>query len=412
MPTSVQSEISDLPIAEAAHEVIELERSVPLDGEFEIALGEAFGPDLRGRFDRQEATGAIRLYRLGDVTLDASLMLLLRGRSRISETRYFVSDQEYNDTLIKPLPAQPLDPKQHYIIGSNRAWHDYYHWLVQALPAIDFGLRCGGQRRTMLVVPPLQAWQEESLALLGYEEIPKVTLEVSDTLLLPNAEFSDFLGERMPEMVARTAMSTFRRLSKAVPWTHAAPEEIYVAGAAHQAIENEAELIDLLERQGVQTLLPGELSVAQLIAAFRAARLVIGAHGKPMSNVVFCQGGSFVYELLPRHQLGVTVNRLAQTATVNYWADIFSGEGGGGWRVDLDTVAARLDAIRDRMAMTPRRESAMDFLKRTQAAAPEDGAPPRRARPTHDVAAEELQSAEQAPPRRRGLARLFSRGSG
>ena len=55
------------------------------------------------------------------MTLDASLMLLLRGRSRITETRYLVSDQEYADTLVKPLPAIALDPKDHYIIGCNRA---------------------------------------------------------------------------------------------------------------------------------------------------------------------------------------------------------------------------------------------------------------------------------------------------
>jgi len=75
------SDVTDLPIAHAAHEVLELERSVPLSGTFEVTLGDSFtNPDLRSHFARQERTGAIRLYRLRDVTLDASLMLLLRGR--------------------------------------------------------------------------------------------------------------------------------------------------------------------------------------------------------------------------------------------------------------------------------------------------------------------------------------------
>ncbi len=414
--SATQSDVTDLPIGEAAHEVIDIERSAPLDGEFDITLGEAFGPELGGHFGRQEATGAVRLYRLREVTLDASLMLLLRGRSRITETRFFVTDQEYYDTLVKPLPAMRLDAKEHYIIGCNRAWHDYYHWLVQSLPAIDLSLRYSGHNSSTLVLSSLRPWQEKSLALLGYQDIPRLTLDVSNTFLLPSAEFSDFLGSRMPGMVARTAMATFRRLSRAVPWTRAAPEAIYVAtaGTQHHRLENEAELIELLDGQGVQIVKPEDLSMAEQIAAFRAARLVIGAHGVGMSNIVFSQQGSFVYELLPRHYLSTTVNRLAQTAALNYWADIFGGADDNQertWRVDLNSVAARLAAIRERIAVTPRRESALDFLRRTQAAHPDNSAaapartPVARAAP----AATELPVSEATAPRRRGLARLFSR---
>ena len=42
------SDVTDLPIGEAAHEVLDLERSAPLDGEFDITLGETFtDPGLR-----------------------------------------------------------------------------------------------------------------------------------------------------------------------------------------------------------------------------------------------------------------------------------------------------------------------------------------------------------------------------
>ena len=378
------SDVTDLPIGDAAHEVLDLERSAPLDGQFDITLGDTFtDPGLRAHFARQEQTGAIRLYRLDDVTLDASLMLLLRGRSRITETRYFVSDQEYADTLVKPLPAIPLDPKDHYIIGCNRASHDYYHWLTQSLPAIDLSLRHPSHRKLTLVLSSLQPWQVETLTLLGYQDVPRLTLGLSDTFLLPSAEFSDYLGEATPQMVVRAAMATFRRMSQPVPWIRGAAEAIYVArtDAPERVAENEAELIALLERQGVRIVVPGALSVAEQIAAFRAARLVIGSHGAGMSNIVFCQSGSFVYEMLPRHYPNAAFNRLAQAAGLNYWADLFEGVGEGnpyqrGWRIDLEIVAARLDAIRQRIAATPRLESAMVFLRRTQAAHPDEGAVP------------------------------------
>ena len=410
----MSTEITDLHIGHAAHEVLEVESSAPLDREFEITLGDSFtDPEVRARFARQQQTGAVRLYRMRNVTLDASLMLLLRDRSRITETRYLVTDQEYADTLVKPLPAVPLDPAVHYVIGCNRAWHNYYHWLVQSLPAIDLSLRHSNPRRVMLIVSPLQPWQNETLRLLGYQEVPRLTLRVSDTLLLPSAEFSDLLGEQMPHTVPRAAMTTFRRMSHPVPWTGGMAEEIYVArtDASNRAMENEAELIAMLQRRGVRIIVPGALTVAEQIAAFRSARLVIGPHGAGMSNIVFCQSGSFVYEMLPRHFANAAYNRLAQAAGLSYWADLF--EGGADdrpahertWRVDLKTVAARLDAVRARMIAKPRVESAMAFLRRTQMAHPDAG--PRTPPP------DEPDPPAPEKPRRAGLfarlRRLFAR---
>jgi capsular polysaccharide biosynthesis protein len=421
------SDITDLPIGTAAHEVLDLERSAPLDGQFDITLGDSFAdPALRGHFSRQQQTGAIRLYRMRDVTLDASLMLLLRGRSRITETRYLVTDQEYADTLVKPLHAVPLDPAEHYVIGCNRAWHNYYHWLIQSLPAIDLGLRHGSHRNMTLVLSSLQPWQEESLTLLGCQDIPRQTLQVSDTFLLPSAEFSDLLGGQAPGMVSRAAMATFHRLGQAVPWGRGAADEIYVArtDARNRVTENEAELIGLLERQGVRIVVPGSLSVAEQIDAFRAARLVIGPHGAGMSNIVFCQSGSFVYEMLPRHYPNAAFNRLAQAASLNYWADLFEAVGAGHaherlWRIDLDVVAARLDAIRARIAATPRVESAMNFLRRTQVPHPDETTAPGRAAMPEAVAPEVVAAPDvvASEPRRRGgwfarFRRLFSRGAG
>jgi hypothetical protein len=44
------------------------------------------------------------------------------------------------------------------------------------------------------------------------------------------------------------------------------------------------------------------------------------------------------------------------------------------WRIDLGTVARRLEALRTRIAATPRIEAAMSFLKRTQSVRPEENA--------------------------------------
>jgi hypothetical protein len=355
---------TDFPIGEAAWDVQQIEPVAPIPGDFDISLGASFAdPALRASFARRGQTEAMHCYRLHDVTLDASLMLLLKGRARIPETRNLVTDDEYAATLVKPLPADPMDPGEHYIIAINRASTNYYHWLIQAVPAIDWGVRHRGRHRVSLVLPPLQRWQEETLILLGYQDVPRLTLNVSSTYLLQQAEFSDFLTWRMPGVVSLAAAATFRRLGGAAPWIPHAASEIYVArtDAQNRVAQNEAELIDLLDRQGVRIILPGTLSVAEQIAAFRAARLVIGPHGAGMSNLAFCQPESFVYELLPRHYPNFCFNRLAQSVGLNYSADLFESIGEGDvhrqtWRIDLDVVAGRLDTIRARIAAAPRVE--------------------------------------------------------
>jgi hypothetical protein len=383
---AMPSDSPDLPIDAASHEVIELEQSVPLDSGFDVTFGDTLPPRLQDPFVRQVHTGARRIYRMHDVTLDVSLMLLLRGRSRITETRYLVTDDEYAATLVKPLPLALVDPTRHFLVACNRGAENYYHWMIQSLPAIDLSLRRRPHPKSTLILRPLQPWQEDTLSLLGWQDVPRQMLRMTDTYFVSSAEYCDFLGGEAPQSVSRAAMETYRRLSEAVPRPRGTAQEIYVArtDAANRVMENEAELISLLERQGVRIIVPGQLSFAQQVAAFRGARLVIGAHGAGMSNVVFCERGACVYELLPRHYLNPVFNRLAQAAELNYWVDMFDSHPSEGrlhaltWRVDLDVVLARLDAIRAQIAPAQRVESAMGFLKRTQAAHPHE--PPKPVR--------------------------------
>jgi hypothetical protein len=397
----------DLPIGKAAWDVLEIEPEAAIPGDFDVSLGDTFtDPEARAGFGRRNATEALHSYHLRDVTLDASLMLLLKGRSRITETRYQVLDHEYAYTLVKPLHPVPMDPGQYYVIGCNRVGHNYYHWMVQAIPAIDWTLRRHGRHRVTLALPPLLPWQEETLALLGYDEIPRLTLNFTSHYLLPQAEFSDFLGARMSGVVSHAASATFRRLAAAVPWTHGAADEIYVArtDAQNRVALNEAELIDLLDRQGVRIIVPGTLSVAEQIAAFRAARLVIGPHGAGMTNIAFCQPRSFVYELVTSNYPNSCFSLLAQSVGLNYFADIFEGGGEGdvqqqAWRIDLDVVTSRLNVISARIAAVPRIESAMTFLKRTQTLQPDETVAP--------VPEAEPKATATEPPRRGLLGRFF-----
>jgi capsular polysaccharide biosynthesis protein len=351
--------IASLSIEALATEVVALDRAEQLDARAQVSLGDSFArmlpQDLVTLFTRRTATVPLRIHRLRNVLLDAWIMVLFHDRQPIAETVYLARQEECDFARTRPLELQPTEPDRHYIVGSTRDRHNYYHWMIQALPAIDWGLRCRRHDNVSLALPPLQPWQETTLALLGRAGVARLTLGVREHYRFASAEFAEFLGGGMPGVASRAAAATYARLRSAVPPAEDGADAIYVArtDATDRRVLNEAALIAMLQRQGVRVVVPGTLPVTRQIALFRRARLVIGPHGAGLGNIVGCEPGSHVYELVPGFYPNYCYNRLAQSCGLHYWGDVFPGEpgeNGGTWRVDLEVVAARLDAIRARIA--------------------------------------------------------------
>lgn len=348
-------------IATLAREAVEIERAAPLAEMPSVRLGKGFGilpPHQSVIFAARTSTDTLHVYHLRDVLLDVSLMGLFAGRQPIEETLYMVSPRARDYAQRKLLGPRPTDPDAHYIVGGNLGVSNYYHWMVQSLPAIDWGLRHRRHPRAVLALPALTPWQADTLALLGHDAAPRLTLEPSTHYHLASAEYSDFLSERIARIVSRAALSTFARLRRSVAPAADGAEAIYVArtDTKHRVALNEDALIAMLRRQGVRIVVPGALPLREQLAAFRAARLVIGPHGAGLSNIVGCEPGTHVYELVPSHYPNCCFNALAQACGLHYWGDVFpctddhAAPQDRTWRIDLDLVAVRLDRIRAQMA--------------------------------------------------------------
>jgi len=349
---------TDPSIADVASETVWLEHEKGVRSPYEVSLGESFrhllSPDIVALFGKTASSGPTRIWRLRDVMLDAWIMLLLRQRQPIRETAYLAYQEECDFARDRPLEQQPTDPARHHIIGSTRARNQYYHWMAQALPAIDWGLRFRPHAAVTLALPPLLSWQMESLALLGHAGVPRLTLGVREHYCFASVEFAEFLTARLAGIVSFAAAATYARLRHAVPPATDGADAIYVArtDAAARRMTNEAALIAMLEREGVRCLLPGTLPLMRQLALFRRAKLVIGPHGAGLSNVIGCEPATHFYELLPAAYANYCYNRLAQACGLHYWADVFpmhADASGPTWEVAVDMVAARLETIRSRI---------------------------------------------------------------
>jgi hypothetical protein len=92
-----------------------------------------------------------------------------------------------------------------------------------------------------------------------------------------------------------------------------------------------------------------------------------------MTNIVFCDPGTIIYELVPGHYPNACFVNLGMICDLHYWRDAFESEGEGPpnlrpWESDTRLVAERLDEIEQideelQREARGRTITAMDFLR-------------------------------------------------
>ena len=316
--------------------------------EFRLADPELFVP-----YSCQEATASVRSFSLKDVILDAGGNILFQDDSEIADTRYLVVDDYHASPDRKALVRHSADFE--YVLGYNRGHSAYHHWFMQCLPAIDWGLRRQRTKPVRLVLPKLAPWQEEMIALLGYAQVPRVTVEDGKFYAFPQLDYGEYLNGKTAFSIVTTLYETARRMLARLPPASAHNLMLFVPCSSpyYGAITNEAEVIELFRRFGF-LIIRRDLETEVRINLFRNASVVVGPFGEGLADILFCQPGTLLWEWTPRHHRNAAINRMAQVAQVDYWGDVFESEAGSHfprrWSIDLQLVRRRLSEISERLA--------------------------------------------------------------
>jgi hypothetical protein len=380
---SERKPLPPLPIAEAAADIVYYERAAPFRPSAEVRLGEGFEvPGKTSLFTAPSTSLTIRNFKIDKAYLDTACMLLIKDGRKIPETAYLLPPTMYHNAQVLRDQLIELDSQTEYVIGCNLD-HGYYHWLVQAIPAIDWAVRSRPHDGITLALPGMNAFRTASIELLGHAEVPKLHLVPHHHFYFPRVSHAEFLTEIMPFGISYAARSTFERLRSAVDRSIAPKAQaVYVArtDATRRVAINEQELVHALTAEGVYAIVPGSLPFAEQIALFKQADVVIGPHGAGLTNTVFCKPGAIVYELFPEHFINPCFCRLVQGAGLHYWADVFSSCDGcspqeRNWVIDIGVVLDRLRQIRKKLSETgpthvsfAGRSGAMEFLRQSQGA--------------------------------------------
>jgi Glycosyltransferase 61 len=306
---------------------------------------------------------------------------------KIKESNYLVPPEFYENACVIETDLIKLESTTDYIMA--RSFDNYYHWLVQTIPGLDWSARNIGAGNVTLLSGDLKPWQAETLEILGYDRVSRIVLDPGHHYSIPRLEYSEFQNGSTAFEISLSAQRIYDRLAAAaMDGTPANTEILYVArtDSVNRAAENEEALIGLLEAEGVRVVVPGSLSVRQQVNLFGKTRAVIGPHGAGLTNIVFCRPGTIFYEFLPSHYLNPCFSRLAQAAGLEYQIDLFDSAPSTsedpharGWILDTDLVLSRIVEIKRRIAATRLRTTVASILPEPEALS----RPPMLAETTH-----------------------------
>jgi capsular polysaccharide biosynthesis protein len=199
-------------------------------------------------------------------------------------------------TVIATLPRPRMDITHDCILVGGD--DNYSHWLFRNMLKLSTLDRAGLlYSLPWLVNDDLTAYQNEYIKLLG--QAPGRLIKVERHIVIACKRV----------LVPALHVSTVA-VTQGVQWIRArlahllvppvqATRRLFVSrrDSARRNLLNEDAIFSVLEPLGFERVVPGKMSVAEQIAAFSGARVIVAAHGAALTNMVFAPPGATIVEL-------------------------------------------------------------------------------------------------------------------
>lgn len=200
----------------------------------------------------------------------------------------------------------------------------YHHWILETLPRL-WALDEFEELRDLPVVIP--AWAKQfhldALKAFGIKE---------DRILKFDGGTWDFERLYVPSFLgpgghsARQINWVRERFRQAfgVKQKKAGTKRIYVSrrDAATRRLINEEALLPIFEKSGFEIFAPGELSLADQVAKFSEASVIVGVAGSGLTNFAFANPGCTLIEFHPSDYINLAYWYMANAVGHKYWFEI------------------------------------------------------------------------------------------
>jgi capsular polysaccharide biosynthesis protein len=200
-----------------------------------------------------------------------------------------------NDYVVTLPPVDRALDRPFVLLGTDE---NFSHWLERNLLKLAV-LEAAGvdESLPLLINEDLRSYQRDYLQLVGVP--PERLLTVPRGLLVS-----------CRKVAVPVCLRNRPRMRLGIDWLRArvaahmaAPDQardlLFVSrrDSTLRVMHNEAELASALEPLGFATFVAGQAPVTEQIRAFSRARVIVGAHGAGLTNLIFAPPGAFVIEI-------------------------------------------------------------------------------------------------------------------
>lgn len=231
------------------------------------------------------------VWRLSDACYDGHGGAVYVNNSLVMES--LIGSATKSSRRIVPLGARPQRLESGAYIFAGQAQQNYYHWLLEDLPAVLRSLEVCPE--ASVVIPKGQPdYVLESLDFFGANvQLMKKRTSCAGSVIL--AERGHDAGWPHPrDIKAIRDNLTPTRPSNILP-----KGAIFVSRRnARRRYANAHEIELEMQRLGVRVVYLEEMSFIEQIEVFQGANVVVAEHGAGLSNIVFCSTNTSVVELV------------------------------------------------------------------------------------------------------------------
>lgn len=222
-----------------------------------------------------------------------------------------IADRIGEDQLRDLDHAEPVGPFASLVMPRTS---NYYHWMFQGLPRAILLQRYGLLRdQPVFLAEEPRAFALETLAWVG--------INADQLRMLPDRPIrGSLLTTSIPSITpSQSVVNLVRSVvqPKVVPgdWSR-----IFVDRGANVArkITNDEQFSCVAEEEGFTRFEPGRFSVAEQAYVFSQARTILAVHGASLTNLLFCQPGTAVIEVVPANFPSVLYFQLAMQLKLRY----------------------------------------------------------------------------------------------
>ena len=228
---------------------------------------------------------------------------------------------------------------------------NFYHWMVQTLPRLwglqEFSDRTGRRPDLVLTADPAP-WLLESLAALGYGLNDIKTLRgngaiIEELVVLPFMERNKFLSRSAYQWLM-DAFEEWKMQLPDVPLPSSPLVYISRHGPRQRAVLNEDSLVNALEHLGFICLSAENYSLAEKMRLFENTRVLVGAHGAGLTNMMFCKNAG-ILEIFPERIVTADYFVLANCLGHQYTLLQYPLQEGGDMLVNVDEVVRKTEQL-------------------------------------------------------------------